>query len=126
MHYIKSIFLILLLYSISIKVFAVETDKDSCWAAPDWCVQPTAKWSKFEKDYFIVKYKNVCDARIFIRYCNKKKDGTELCGVDGIRAGRSSTQSTYNATGKYSWRHTGVVNGANDWVCSGKVPNWND
>ncbi|MEQ3637488.1 hypothetical protein [Alcanivorax sp.] len=106
-------------------------DDDTCWDArnsgggPCMVVHNT-KWSQYSKGNFIVTYRNSCNNRIYARFCNERKDGSEDCGASGIGAGKTKSWSTSNANGRYSYRSIGVERGSKDWVCSGKVSDWHD
>jgi hypothetical protein len=58
--------------------------------------------------------------------CNDKKNGTKDCGSTGLKGGKTTKWSTYNATGEYNWKFVGVVKSSKDWVCAGKVSGWHD
>ena len=126
----KSLLATFLLTSVSLSYadYYSSIDEDSCWdgrtsTGGDCIVVHETKWSG---DQFIAKYKNICDHRIYIRYCNTRNNGSEDCGASGIGAGRVSSWATYNATGEYHYNWIGVERGSMDWVCAGKVNGWND
>lgn len=108
-----------------------SVDEDSCWdgrtsGGGDCVVVDDASWSQYTDGQFKVRYKNICDHRVYVRYCNGRENGSEDCGATGIGAGRTSSWSTYNASGEYSYNWIGVERGSMDWVCSGKVSGWHD
>ena len=106
-------------------------DDDTCWDARNsggarCMVVHNTKWSQYSKGNFIVTYRNSCNNRIYARFCNERKDGSEDCGASGSGAGKTKSWSTSNANGRYSYRSIGVERGSKDWVCSGKVSGWHD
>ena len=106
---------------------AVMTDEDGCWNTSGMnCISASAKWSQYEKDLLIVTYRNTCDARVYIKMCNSRKDGSKDCGSEGIFPGQTATWSTHNANGRYNWKTVGSTRSSSDWECSGKVNNWNN
>lgn len=104
--------------------YYVTPDEDTCWEPPNWCLEVDK--TRWRDDNFLVRYRNICEHRLYVKYCNQKKDGSWSCGSTGIGGGRTSTWDTYNASGRYHYRFIGVLKGSNDWVCSGKVRGWND
>lgn len=108
-----------------------SVDDDTCWdgktSTGGACmVVHETKWSQHSQDRFTVIYRNVCNHRIYARFCNDRKDGSPDCGASGISAGNTKSWSTGNADGRYSYKWVGATQGSKDWVCSGKVPGWND
>lgn len=104
--------------------YRVNADKDSCWRPPSWCVK--VEKTRWRGDNFRVTYRNVCQHRVYIRYCNQYKTGKWSCGATGIGGGRASGWDTYKANGRYQYRFIGVLKGSKDWVCAGKVRNWHE
>lgn len=101
---------------------AINQDKDGCWNASSWCVKGSSKW---KGNSFVSYYKNVCSDRVYIKFCNKRKNKRSDCGADGIRPGKTKSWRTSSSpTGNYEWIFIGSTKPASDWVCSGKVSNW--
>ena len=108
-----------------------SVDDDTCWdgrtSSGGACmVVADTKWSEYSKNRFIVKYKNICNHRIYARFCNERNNGSEDCGASGISPGRTHGWATGNANGRYSYNWIGVGKGSKDWVCAGKVEGWHD
>lgn len=101
-------------------------DEDGCWEAPNHCISASARWSEYSKGKLISEFKNICDQRLYLRFCNERKNGSEDCGSSGLNPGATKKWGTYKANGEYSWRHIGSLNFSKDWVCAGKVRGWND
>lgn len=123
---IRTFLLTFVIMVLPASAMAVQTDEDSCWNAPNWCVTANSSWSQRSSDQLIVRYTNNCDARIYLRYCHTRNNGTKDCGATGIGAGRTHNTWTNNADGNYEWRFVGVTNPSKDWVCAGKVRGWRD
>lgn len=106
-------------------------DEDGCWDAQTisgarCVVDESAEWGGSDGDKLIVRYRNQCDHRAYIRKCNQKKGGEWSCGVGGIRPHGTGVWYTYDATGDYEWVAVGSVNSGKDWVCAGKHQYWDD
>lgn len=104
-------------------------DEDGCWSGRSsggqhCLVQSDSKWG--DDDYLTVTYTNRCSDRLYVRFCNQRKDGSWDCGVDGIRPGSQKKWSTYKASGRTHANYTGSTKPMQDWVCAGKVPGWSD
>lgn len=98
---------------------AQSIDEDGCWAAHD-CVTGTSEW---ERDNFISRYRNVCDDRVYMKFCNQASalQSGEDCGASGLRPGGTKVWKTYNdPTGQYAWAWVGSTKPGKDWVCSDK------
>jgi len=103
-------------------------DRDGCWDAltfsgANCLVVHDVYWRDTK---LIVKYRNQCDYRIYTRFCNERRSGSEDCGASGIGPGSIKTWSTYEANGRYNFISVGSDIGSKDWVCSGKISNWSD
>ena len=121
----------LLLPALTLADYYSSVDDDTCWDGKTSRNSPCMvvdndRWSQYSEGQFIVTYRNVCDHRIYARFCNERKDGTEDCGASGISPGKTKNWSTYRANGRYSYKWIGVTKGSMDWVCSGTVNGWHD
>jgi len=102
-----------------------SVDEDTCWdgktsgGGPCMVVHDT-EWSEYTQGRFIVKYKNVCDHRIYASFCNERNNGSEDCGASGIMPGSVKSWATGDANGRYSYEWIGVERGSKDWLCNGK------
>ncbi len=104
-------------------------DDDGCYFPPSSysdAISSTAVWSEYTEDKLTVKHSNISNGRVYARFCNQRSNGTWDCGASGISANRTHNWTTYNATGRYKIRWIGSNNPSKDWVCAGKVSNWND
>lgn len=99
-------------------------DKDSCWDPPGWCLK--IEKTEWKDNSYYVSYRNVCQHRIYLKYCNEMVNGKWSCGATGIEPGKSGSWSRYKPTGRYVYKITGVVNPYKEWTCSAKVNNWHD
>ena len=122
---------VLLSSPLAVADYDSSIDADSCWdgrtpTGSPCMVVADSKWSTYTEGKFIVTYRNVCDHRIYARFCNERNTGNADCGAAGIAAGNTKSWSTYKANGKHRYRWIGVTNASKDWVCSGKVDSWND
>lgn len=122
---------VLLSSQLAVADYSSSLDEDTCWdgrtntGGP--CMQVAGdKWSTYTEGKFIVTYRNVCDHRIYARFCNERNNGSEDCGASGISAGGTKSWSTYNANGRYGYNWVGVTKASKDWVCAGKIDGWND
>lgn len=115
----------LLLFVVGINTaFAVSTDEDGCFQAPNHCVSMDGSW---RGDKFTSYYTNTCNARLYIRFCNERGSGSDDCGADGLRPGKRKSWTTYNdPNGRYSATWVGSTIPSKDWVCAGKVAGWGD
>lgn len=104
-------------------------DADGCWngltPSRSTCMTlESSEESTTTADKVITKWKNACDQRIYATYCNQRTNGTWECGSGGISPGSVTTWTTMSANGRYDGWATGSVTPGKDWVCTGKVPNW--
>jgi len=108
--------------------YSSSVDSDGCWdALNEWgkdCV--VVDRTKWDDTKFRVYYKNTCAHRVYARMCNGRKEGSPDCGASGIKAGDTKQWYTYKANGEYTIITVGAVKASSDWVCAGKVSNWND
>jgi len=108
--------------------YASSVDSDGCWDAlnekGDECV--VVDRTKWDDTKFRVYYKNTCAHRVYARMCNGRKEGNPDCGSSGIQPGDTKQYYTYKASGEYTFITVGAVKPSSDWVCAGRVPNWND
>lgn len=105
---------------------SVEEASDSCWDASKCAViVKSQRWSK-SRDEFTIVYKNTCKDRVYAAFGLEQVDGKWSSGADGIRPGKTTYWNAYNATGKSRIKWVGVRKEEDDWVCAGKVSNWND
>lgn len=103
---------------------AVSQDSDGCYAPTQDCVTITSEWKNND---FYARFKNSCQGRIYMRFCNEQEGGREDCGASGVDQGERKTWRTGDkATGRTSARWLGSQNGSKDWVCSSKVSGWKD
>ncbi len=105
-----------------------SVDGDGCWDARTNsggnCMVVQETYWRGSK--FVVKYRNACSYRIYARFCNERRSGSEDCGASGISPGRTKTWYTYEANGRYNYISVGSDIGSKDWVCAGKVRGWGD
>src|SRR5690606_120631 len=85
-----------------------SVDEDTCWdgktrSGGSCMVVHDTEWSEYTKGRFIVKYKNVCDHRIYASFCNERNNGSEDCGASGIMPGSIKSWATGDANGRYSY-----------------------
>ncbi|HBM87514.1 MAG: hypothetical protein P1U69_14845 [Parvibaculaceae bacterium] len=111
------------LMALSTQAGATDADEDGCYATPSGCVDMTGNWSS-NGDRFTSRYENNCGGRIVINHCNYRSGKSPDCGQNGLRAGRSTSWSTYEATGKYEAEWIGSLQAGNDWVCVNKSGGW--
>ena len=103
-----------------------QTDEDGCWKTRSLCVSSTGE---FRGDRFVSSYTNNCGGRVYMRFCNETSDG-EDCGASGLGDGRTKFWRTYTSdssdrpTGRYASVWIGSKKANSDWVCAGKVRNW--
>jgi hypothetical protein len=104
-------------------------DADGCWngltptRAPCMTLD-SSESSTTTPGKVITKWRNACDQRIYATFCNQRTNGTWECGSEGITPGSVHTWATMAANGKHDGWATGSVTPSKDWVCAGKVPNW--
>jgi len=102
-------------------------DEDGCYRPSNYCI--SVESSSWKGNRFTVKYRNNCNSRIYMRFCNERTGGRSAdCGASGItpQGTKSWWTTKQNATGRYSYTFTGSTKGSSDWVCSGKVSGWKD
>jgi len=81
---ILSLGLVLCISAYSSSSFTASTDEDGCFEGGDRCISMSSKW----RDSRLTSYfKNVCNERMYVRFCNKRKNGNSDCGADGLRPG---------------------------------------
>jgi hypothetical protein len=100
---------------------ASASNDDGCWSGKysgGSCVQYST-YEKNNKTYF--KITNKCDRRLYIKWCADKK-----CGADGLPGGATRTRYEFVTNAVTSVKGVGSTKGSQDWVCAGKVSNWND
>ncbi|MCK0154765.1 hypothetical protein MWU49_13680 [Alcanivorax sp. S6407] len=122
---------IVLSSQLAVADYSSSVDSDTCWdgrtpTGGPCMVVADSKWSTYTEGKFIVTYKNVCNHRIYARFCNERNSGSDDCGASGIAPGNTKGWSTYKANGRYSYNWTGVTKASKDWVCSGKIDGWHD
>jgi hypothetical protein len=105
-----------------------SADEDSCYDTIADCVVAKAR---HKGEQFLVQFTNNCGGRVVMEYCLQRTEGRRPdCGQTGLGQGKSTwpeVTSTYNATGRYRWTWTGVLQADNDWVCFSKAnPNHYD
>jgi hypothetical protein len=99
---------------------------DSCWDASRCSVDiKSQKWSKNHDEYTIV-FLSTCKDRVYVKFGLQQTDGKWTSGADGISPGKTGSWNAFNATGKARIKWVGVSKAEDDWVCSGKVRNWNE
>lgn len=97
---------------------AANRIKEGCFVPPRYPVQcVVVDKTKMNKDEFTVTYRNNCEGRVYMSFCNMHKDGSADCGADGVRQGGKMSWQTYNATGAYAYKYTGSRKAEYDWVC---------
>ncbi|WP_373490872.1 hypothetical protein [Parasphingorhabdus sp.] len=106
---------------------AIAQSNDSgCWSGKTSngsnCVVSSAS-RKGER--FIVTYTNQCSERVYVRACSARIGQSPDCGSRGIAARGQWNWSSFQATGRYRYGVIGSSVASQDWVCSGKVSNWN-
>ncbi|MBX3597269.1 MAG: hypothetical protein KF874_06830 [Rhizobiaceae bacterium] len=106
---------------------AQETDKSGCYRAPSNCVQATINWLENGR-VMSMRMKNTCSSRLYIRFCNKRADGSDDCGADALPPGRTKVWNTQNADsrGIGGYRYIGSARNGGDWTCAGRDKSWND
>lgn len=99
-------------------------ESDGCYIPrrdPECVVVEQTRWSG---EQFFVTYRNNCEARVYIKSCILKKDGSVSCGADGLRQGASTSFDAYSAMspGIYRFKYTGITKASMDWVCGNRDP----
>ncbi|MED5430964.1 MAG: hypothetical protein VX920_01375 [Pseudomonadota bacterium] len=107
---------------VSAAAVTVQADRDGCWAAPDWCLQ--VEDSHWEGDRFAVRYRNVCEHRLYVKHCNQLKGGRWACEGGAIAPSLASTRDSHDATGSFHYRFVGSLEASRDWVCADKESGW--
>lgn len=101
-------------------------DADGCYLPLTQCVTATTKWvTLFGTTSFVAKYTNNCSAGIYIKFSNQRNNLTWDSGADHLSAGGATSWETYDANGAYTYMYVGSTKSSYDWVCAGKVSNWN-
>ena len=80
--------------------------------------------SKEKGNKLLLKYRNSCGQRIYMKSCAKGSNGKWSCGATGIRAGKTYTFSYFNATGDHVAKSVGSKNPGEDWTCKSESGNW--
>lgn len=106
---------------------AQTADRNGCYTPPRQCVRGEVLWLEGGR-LLTARMTNNCPGRIYIKFCNLRRNGTQDCGADGLAPGRTKAWSTYNAVrpARSGYRYTGSLRGGSDWVCAGRVPGWNN
>jgi hypothetical protein len=97
-----------------------QGERDGCYIPhhnPSCVIVERTKW---QKDEFIVTYRNHCEAGIYMGFCNLQKDGNASCGADHVRQGGSMSWNSFNSTGAYAYKFTGSRKSQYDWICGDK------
>jgi hypothetical protein len=103
-----------------------ENGSDSCWDASRCSViVKSQKWSKDHDEYTIV-FLSTCKDRVYAKFGLEQIGGNWSSGADGIAPGKTASWNAFNATGKARIKWVGVSKAEDDWVCAGKVSNWNE
>lgn len=104
---------------------AQNADRNGCYNPARQCVRGEVQWLEGGR-LLSARMTNNCPGRIYIRFCNLRRNGTQDCGADGLAPGRTKVWSTYNAVrpARSGYRYTGSLKGGSDFICAGKVPGW--
>lgn len=93
----------------------------SCWNAPVDCMAVTGAWGdkpvEREKRLYRIQLRNVCERRVYARFCLERAGQKPWCTVDGFQPGQSRSFSANNATGQYRVKYIGVEKGGHDLIC---------
>lgn len=102
---------------------AEEAD-DGCYPVTRSCMSNESSWNG---DRFVLRLRNVCIGRVYIKYCVSSIDGRPDCGATSVRPGERAVSPMFRADAKalVRWRVVGSRKMTNDWVCAGKNPDWN-
>ncbi len=112
-------------FILSMLPFAIAAqDADGCSATRSSCVSGSGEWTS--SGALKLRLTNNCGKRIYIKFCNERDGESPDCGASGLSAGRSTTWTTHDATGRNQWTWVGSARTSKDWVCSEKVDGWND
>jgi hypothetical protein len=95
-------------------------EDDGCWSGRRPNGDPCIEYNTYVKDdttYF--KISNVCDQRLYIRWC-----AGDRCGVSGLRGGATTTEyeRVTNVSTKV-WA-VGSNKSSYDWVCNDRMNGW--
>ena len=99
-------------------------DSDGCYAAAENCLAAAITWQ--DDDTLKADYTNQCGARILLRYCHDREDGTRQCGESGLANGDVLSVVTLEAAGSVRYRWLGSASEVNDRLCISKLPDWPD
>lgn len=107
------------LLALAASAAAQSLDEDGCFEAPN-CVTVTSEW---RGDDFVTRYTNVCNKRVYMKFCNQALGltGGESCGASGLQPGdtkRWRTSGAHDPTGQYAWAWVESTKVRKDWVCS--------
>jgi hypothetical protein len=105
---------------------ATAADEDGCYFPPNDCLSVSSDWTS--SGNLKLRMSNNCQAGIYVRWCVLETDGSDGCGASHIGQGRSYSSVMYNPddSGRHAWRFVGSEQASKDWVCSGKISNWNE
>lgn len=107
---------------------AASVTPNQCWfvAEPphESCVDTQLEWSNGE---LLLRNRNVCSRRIYVRACAQRSGQQDFCAVSGILPGGQWSHRVYanwQPTGAYNVNWVGSDRGVEDWTCAGEA-GWN-
>lgn len=105
---------------------AYSADEHGCFSAQNNCINGQIRWLENGRT-MSMRMTNICNSRLYIRFCNKLASGADDCGAAGLPPGRTEVWNSSNADdrGIGGWRYVGSSRPDNDWLCAGKSPDFN-